>query len=150
LANAWTTGEVSSRVVKPFLRKFGAARGRVVLGLSLSFMVYVGWWLYAFTKQINNFIRLSAYSEEVARLRDNAGALPAAFDAHKDFYGREVVYVHDDRHFMLVSYGSDGVPDGIDYAKFLDLPVGERRDNCMVPSRDTVMIDGRIWQGCAK
>jgi hypothetical protein len=112
--------------------------------------MFVGWWLYAFTKQINNFIRLDLYSRELSKVRTDTGAFPNSFDGRKDFYGREIVYIHDDEHFLLVSYVSDGEPDGLDYRAVLDIPVGERRDNCMVPSRDTVMIDGRIWQGCAK
>lgn len=150
LANPSVTGKVRSRVVKPFFRKLRAARGRVVLGLSLSFAVYVGWWLYAFTKQMNNFVRLNAYAIQVSKIREDTGSLPTAFDGRKDYYGREVVDIHDDEHFMLLSYGSDGTPDGFDYATLLDIPVGKRRDNCLAPTRDTVMIDGRIWQGCAK
>ena len=149
-ANARTTGEVRSRVVKSFLRKLWVVRGRVVLGLSLCLVVYLGWWLYAFTKQINNFIRLDQFSREVRRVRDDTGTLPIAFAGHKDFYGREVVYIHDEQHFMLLSFGSDGRPDGFDYMTILDVPVGKRRDNCLAPWRDTVMIDGWIWQGCAK
>jgi len=137
-------------VVKPFLRKLWAARGRVIVGLSLGFVAYVGWWVYAFPKQINNFITLDQYSREVRKVREDTGALPTAFDGRKDYYGGEVVYIHNDEHFMLVSYGSDGEPDGTDYAKFLDVPVGARKSNCMAPTGDTVMIGDRLWQGCAK
>ena len=134
----------------PILRKLWAVKGRVAVGLVLSYVMYCGWWLYSFTKQVNNTIKLNAYSEEVARLRDNAGALPAAFDGHKDWYGREVVYIHDGLHFMLVSYGSDGEPDRLDYPKLLGVRFEEHRKNCLWPNSDTVVSDRMVWQGCGK
>jgi hypothetical protein len=137
-------------VVPRLFRRLVNARGLVADGLFVCCVVYVGWCGYSFTEQINNFIKLDLCSREISKVRKGTGAFPAVFEGHKDYYGRDVVYVHDDGHFMLLSYGSDGVPDGLDYAKLLDVPVGKRRDNCLVPSRDTVLIDGHIWQGCAK
>ena len=114
------------------------------------FVAYAGWWSYAFTKQVNNTIRLTAYSDAVAAMRDNAGELPATFDGRKDWYGRDVVYIHDDRHYMLVSYGSDGQADRADYATLLGVPFDEHRNVCLWPRRDTVVSDRMVWQGCGK
>ena len=131
-------------------RKRSATARWIALGAFVCFVAYAAGWNYAFTKQVNNTIKLNAYSEEVARLRDNAGALPAAFDGHKDWYGREVVYIHDGLHFMLVSYGSDGEPDRLDYPKLLGVRFEEHRKNCLWPNSDTVVSDRMVWQGCGK
>jgi hypothetical protein len=122
-------------------------KGRVALGLLVCFVMYVAWWSYSFTQQIRNTLTLLDYAEHI---RTNTGALPATFEGHKDYYGHEVVYIHDDEHFLLVSYGSDGVPDGFDYAKLLSEPVDRMRSNCLWPNWDTVVSCGFVWQGCGK
>jgi hypothetical protein len=134
----------------PSRQRVWSAAWRIGVALVLSFGLYFGWWLYSFTKQVNNTIMLRAYALSIYKVRDADGALPDAFVGHADYYGRDVVYAHDDRHFMLLSYGSDGEPDGPDYLRVLDVAFDKTRNNCLVPSRDTVVIDGNVWQGCGK
>jgi hypothetical protein len=129
------------------LRKLWSARRRVTAGLLLCCALYLGWWSYSFTQQIRNTLTLLDYA---AHIRTDTGTLPATFDGHKDYYGRDVVYFHDDEHFMFVSYGSDGEPDGRDYSKLLGVPVDRTRSNCLWPNWDTVVSCGFVWQGCGK
>ena len=109
------------RVVTRFFRRLVNARGLVADGLFVCCVVYVGWCGYSFTEQINNFIKLDLSAREISEVRKRTGAFPAVFEGHKDYYGRDVVYIHDDGHSCCSADGSDGEPDGLDYAK---LPTG--------------------------
>jgi hypothetical protein len=111
----------------------------------------VAWGYDCFKKQINNFIRLSAIASEVRSRRTESGAFPETIPAYPDMWGREVLYLHNDSHFILVSFGSDGRPDNPDYASFLtDPPARVERHTCWVTSRDTVLVDSMPWQTCGK
>ena len=109
-------------------RKRSATARWIALGAFVCFVAYAAGWNYAFTKQVNNTIRLNAYSDAVAAMRDNAGELPVSFDGRQDWYGRDVVYIHDDRDYMLVSYGSDGQADRADYATLLGVQSERARE----------------------
>ena len=69
----------------------------------------------------------------------------------RDRHGRPITYLHDDAHFVLVTFGSDGIPDRPDYETLLGLadPKAKRR-NCLRPTLDTVIVDGHMWQGCSE
>ena len=111
----------------------------------------IAWAIYSFTLQINNFIRLDALAAEVRFIHDKTGSYPESFAGHRDVWGREVLYMHNDAHFMLVSFGSDGKPDEPDYLFMLTAPpIGVRKHNCFVSSLDTILIDSSPWQSCAK
>jgi hypothetical protein len=145
--------------VRSLLRRLWNAKWRLVAVLVGAYAVYLAWYTYSFTLQIRNTLMLIDYSDEVAALRDRAERLPASFDGRKDYYGHDIIYIQDDDHYMLVSYGSDGKPDRTDYATLLHVSVepgrnsldgSKRHNNCALPSWDTVIVNRDVWQGCGK
>lgn len=121
----------------------------IAMGILLTLVALVYAHL-SFNSQIDNSITLQRYSRELSLLYSNSGSLPASF-AHDDHWGRPIIYLHDDQHFILASFGCDGKPDGIDLAALLTArEVSERASTCLFPWRDTVFVDGRAWSACLK
>jgi hypothetical protein len=119
----------------------------VVLIGALSAM---GWCGYSFTLQKRNTLRLLEYADDVRSLRDQSGSLPPVFVGRQDEWGRDVLYLHNDSHFMLISFGSKGRPGEDHYDHFLtDSPAPPFRMNCFMTWLDTIAVDSRLQQACA-
>jgi hypothetical protein len=105
---------------------------------------------YSFNLQKRNALRLLDYADEIRALRDRSGTLPTSFVGHKDEWGHEVLYLHNDQHFVLVSFGSNGEPGEPSYAYLLtDSPPPPFKMNCFMTWLDTVAVDSRLQQACA-
>jgi hypothetical protein len=123
---------------------------KAIAGGSGLIIVAAGWAYYSFVEQINNSILLQRCAREVASAYSHSGSLPPSIQQN-DRWGRPLAYFRSDKHFLLASFGCDGKPDVIDYAALLTGPVpSEPKGNCLLPWRDTVFIDEKVWEGCLK
>jgi hypothetical protein len=110
----------------------------------------MAWGSYAFTLQTRNIMELNDCADGVRSTRDQTGALPKIVGC-RDEWGRAVLYLHNDKHFALVSFGSDGEAAERDYAHLLtDTPPRVTANNCFLTRLDTIVVDSTPWQGCGK
>lgn len=95
-------------------------------------------------------MRLNDCADHVRSLRDQAGSLPESVEC-LDEWGRAVLYLHNDTHFALVSFGSDGKPGDPDYTHLLtDVPPHMIGNNCFLTCLDTIVVDSTPWRACGK
>jgi hypothetical protein len=127
----------------------GRAAKVFLLGCGGAALLWAAWSSYSFTKQVDAWIVLDFYSRQLQKMHSEGGRYPATFDV-RDRRGEPIAYFHNDAHFVLVSFGSDGTSDGPDYGELLSStgPIKGRR-NCLRPALDTVIVDGAMWQGCS-
>jgi hypothetical protein len=104
------------------------------------------------SRQVTNSILVQLCSR---RARDQVDAsskheLPMTVDC-RDAWNRPVHYFSDGEHFVMVSYGRDGKPDSLGYAKLLRNRAGrEQRSNCFSLDMDTVFVGADMYSGCLK
>jgi hypothetical protein len=106
---------------------------------------------HTYTLQVNNFIRAYATFLETQEYRKRTGTLPTTVGV-TDVWGRAFRYETDGQNVLIVGFGSDGVPDDpsysiVSYATTSDVP---RRTACWDRTRDTVLFNAHLVQGCAK
>lgn len=101
-----------------------------------------------YEQQINATLKTTWASTQIERRKEAAGALPVAVDV-VDYWGRPFGYFTAGECFVLVSYGSDGVPDRAYDASMCSTPPAKRR-NCLRPAEDTIFVNGDPVQFCAQ
>ena len=144
-------------------------RGRRAVVVSLVLVVLAGAVVASgrsrirrFEAQVNNLILFGGYHRQLRRHFDEHGFYPVdlsqidprftgALPGH-DWWGNPVLYETNGTAFVLVSYGKDGVPDGVDYWEMREAP--EYQDPppeiCGSWNSDQVSSDRGFHQYCGK
>ncbi len=82
-------------------------------------------------------------------LREKTGRYPETFEK-TDVWGRRILYETDGRDFALVSYGADGIADRDDYRLAALVAISGKPRVCPPRNGDTIVVNGRLVQGCAE
>jgi hypothetical protein len=118
--------------------------------------------IQAFNDQINNLETFKSYGHCLQESRARDGVYPNALDDIRgcfqyinvsvgtDWWGNPVQYQSDGTKFVLISFGRDGKPDGLD-----PWNLRERNDTpapmtCGNPDADQVMSDLGFHRACFK
>jgi hypothetical protein len=136
-------------------------------GLLVAAWSYTGhmWWQWElFAQQVHNLEIARSYQRQITAHRDALGRYPESLprliedpwiegEGHgQDRWGNDLLYSSGGDWFILVSFGRDGKPDGIDYWEQRSRLANDRGrvDICGKPNRDQVLTDLGFAQCCGK
>jgi hypothetical protein len=116
----------------------------------------------AFNDQINNLETFKAYGQCLREYRDQKASYPSTLDGIRDcfhyvnvrvgtdWWGNAVQYESDGTKFVLVSFGRDAQPDGLDPWQLCDRNDPDTQYICGHPDADQVMSDLGFHSACFK
>lgn len=142
-------GEADSmRLAKMLLA--GALRRRELIALVVLALTALCVWLErCYSAQVNASISAVKLSARIIGAKKTAPESPVG-EEMLDRWGRPFARFEHGDCLVLVSYGSDGVPDRADYGTSLCSAVPQHRSSCWWPTRDTVVVNGVPTSACMK
>lgn len=119
-------------------------------GLCIAALAGLCVWLeLCYSAQVNaSIIAVNVSARMLQAEKNPPPSSPAAID--RDRWGRPFARFEREDCLVLVSYGSDGVPDRADYGTSLCAAVPEHRSSCWWPTLDTVVVNGVPVSSCMK
>lgn len=131
------------------MRKLGLVRGwqifPIVFGV-VSVAAGFMWFELCYSAQVNASISAVNLSARILEAKKESLEPPLALDR----WGRPFGRFEGKDCLVLVSYGSDGVPDRDDYGTSLCATIPKARSSCWWPTLDTVVVNGAPTSSCMK
>jgi hypothetical protein len=129
----------------------------VFLGVVFAFWIFVARPFIHRGRQVSNCANLWTFGRCLHEYKEKHGNYPARladgipldwFDG-RDSWGNDILYLSDGTSFVLVSCGSDGKPDGINY---LAIHPSDRRpeEDCDDATVDQILTDTGWYRACGK
>lgn len=121
---------------------------RMLLSIGAVALIAAGVWSYKLhMAQLNDAIALERCVLEIEREQRDTGRLPRSVNCF-DHYGAPIAYVVRDGTYVLISAGSDGLPDA-SYSAVdpTDIPSAS---TCLSRGADTVFVGGHPVRHCLK
>lgn len=122
---------------------------KVLLVLLVAFLILaVGLACYAWarTDQTRNSIKLLEYVRVLERHHEESERYPSTVSGY-DYYGFPLIYLSDGDSYILVGVGKDGKAD---QEYHIGSSLQKKDENCLSPSKDTIVVSGRVVVGCLK
>ncbi len=107
------------------------------------------WLERSYSAQVNASLLTREVSEQIVESGTQSARASAISDS-RDHWGRPFAHFEREGCLVLVSYGSDGVPDTDGYGTSLCDAPPRPSSSCWWPTRDTVFVNGKPLKYCLK